>query len=283
MVLTNFNGAGVGFGFGIGCGFGIGWGFGGTPLNVLGLGVGGGCGIGLGLGWGFGTAFGSQYRSSNVTFQGIEFGHKEHDNNGEIKVLQKGTQEALLPRSKNVSSYPITRGGSSLQVVDRIHTTTLFNFLTPASSALKLSTMAEPRVFTLAQVAPHKSKYDCWIVINGRVLDVTKFLEEHPGGEEVLIELAGKDATRGFEDVGHSKAAQSLLLKYQVGVLQGYKIQDADKDVPLKDSRNKEMKAFVIKNDPVSKYAAFLDFFVPLLVAGSYFGYRFLSRAAEVV
>lgn len=35
---------------------------------------GGGCGVGLGLGWGFGTAFGSQYRSSRVTFQGLEFG-----------------------------------------------------------------------------------------------------------------------------------------------------------------------------------------------------------------
>nr|GMC54323.1 hypothetical protein Iba_chr01dCG15030 [Ipomoea batatas] len=29
MVLTNFNGTGIGFGFGIGCGFGVGWGFGG--------------------------------------------------------------------------------------------------------------------------------------------------------------------------------------------------------------------------------------------------------------
>ncbi|XP_028806936.1 protein TRIGALACTOSYLDIACYLGLYCEROL 5, chloroplastic isoform X1 [Neltuma alba] len=77
MVLTNFTGAGVGFGFGIGCGFGVGWGFGGMPLNFLGLGAGGGCGIGVGLGWGFGTAFGSQYRSSRITFQGVEFDSKE--------------------------------------------------------------------------------------------------------------------------------------------------------------------------------------------------------------
>nr|DAD41428.1 TPA_asm: hypothetical protein HUJ06_015751 [Nelumbo nucifera] len=67
MVLTNFNGTGVGFGFGVGCGFGIGWGFGGMPLHIMGL------GIGLGLGWGFGSAFGSQYRSSEITFQGINF------------------------------------------------------------------------------------------------------------------------------------------------------------------------------------------------------------------
>ena len=115
-----------------------------------------------------------------------------------------------------------------------------------------------------------------------KVLDVTKFLEEHPGGEEVLIESAGKDASKDFDDIGHSKAAKSLLLKYQVGVLEGYKVQkDEDRDVPLKESKNKEMSAFVIKDEPVPKYAAFVEFFVPLLVAGSYFGYRFLTRVIE--
>lgn len=38
--------------------------------------IGGGCGVGLGLGWGFGSAFGCKYRSSKVTFQGIEFDNK---------------------------------------------------------------------------------------------------------------------------------------------------------------------------------------------------------------
>ncbi|RWW27450.1 hypothetical protein GW17_00008117, partial [Ensete ventricosum] len=76
MVLTTFDGVGVGLGFGIGCGFGIGWGFGGMPLHTFGIGIGGGCGVGLGLGWGFGSAFGCKYRSSKVAFQGIEFDNK---------------------------------------------------------------------------------------------------------------------------------------------------------------------------------------------------------------
>ncbi|CAN0873209.1 hypothetical protein LINGRAHAP2_LOCUS10317 [Linum grandiflorum] len=76
MVLSNFNGVGVGFGFGVGCGFGVGWGFGGIPLSILGLGAGGGCGVGVGLGWGFGSAFGSHYRSSRLTFNGVEFDKK---------------------------------------------------------------------------------------------------------------------------------------------------------------------------------------------------------------
>lgn len=31
---------------------------------------------------------------------------------------------------------------------------------------------------------------------------------QHPGGEEVLIEQAGRDATEAFEDVGHSTDAR---------------------------------------------------------------------------
>ncbi|WCJ35523.1 Protein TRIGALACTOSYLDIACYLGLYCEROL 5 chloroplastic [Euphorbia peplus] len=93
MVLNNFNGAGIGLGWGVGCGFGVGWGFGGMPVNVLGMGIGGGCGVGLGLGWGFGAAFGSQYRSSRVTFQGIELGKNEETDSGESKNLLKSTRE----------------------------------------------------------------------------------------------------------------------------------------------------------------------------------------------
>ncbi|KAE8665201.1 Cytochrome b5 [Hibiscus syriacus] len=84
------------------------------------------------------------------------------------------------------------------------------------------TTMAEHTVFTLQQVAQHKSNNDCWLVIHGKVLNVTKFLEEHPGGEEVLLESAGKDATKEFNDIGHSKTAKNLVFKYQVGVIQGY-------------------------------------------------------------
>lgn len=108
---------------------------------------------------------------------------------------------------------------------------------------------------------------------------MTKFLEEHPGGEEVLLESAGKDATKDFSDIGHSTAAKNLLLKYQIGYLQGHKIQENGEsktvnDVSGKESKHNEMKAFVIKDNPRPKYAAFLEFFVPALIAGGFFWYR---------
>ena len=36
--------------------------------------------------------------------------------------------------------------------------------------------------FNLAEVAKHNTEKDCWVVVNGEVLDITKFLPSHPGG-----------------------------------------------------------------------------------------------------
>nr|AAF60299.1 cytochrome b5 DIF-F [Petunia x hybrida] len=148
--------------------------------------------------------------------------------------------------------------------------------------------MDKQRVFTLSQVAEHKSKQDCWIIINGRVVDVTKFLEEHPGGEEVLIESAGKDATKEFQDIGHSKATKNLLFKYQIGYLQGYKASD-DSELELnlvtdsikEPNKAKEMKAYVIKEDPKPKYLTFVEYLLPFLAAAFYLYYRYLTGALQ--
>jgi len=45
------------------------------------------------------------------------------------------------------------------------------------------------------------------------------FCLQHPGGEEVLLEQAGKDATEEFEDVGHSSDAREVMQKYKIGEL----------------------------------------------------------------
>merc|ERR1719160_173419 len=51
---------------------------------------------------------------------------------------------------------------------------------------------------TLEEVAKHNTKADCWVVVNGEVLNVTSFLSQHPGGELAIITFAGKDATEEF-------------------------------------------------------------------------------------
>jgi len=73
--------------------------------------------------------------------------------------------------------------------------------------------------FTFAEVAKHSTKKDIYLVIHDKVYNATSFVDEHPGGEEVLLDVGGQDATEAFEDVGHSDEAREILDGLLVGTL----------------------------------------------------------------
>ena len=50
---------------------------------------------------------------------------------------------------------------------------------------------ASPRKISKKELARHNSHSDLWINIHGRVYNLSAFIEDHPGGEEVLLEQAG--------------------------------------------------------------------------------------------
>jgi cytochrome b involved in lipid metabolism len=55
------------------------------------------------------------------------------------------------------------------------------------------------REITWSELAKHSKKDDCWIAIDNVVYDVSTFLEHHhPGGDQAILELGGRDATRSF-------------------------------------------------------------------------------------
>ncbi|KAJ1948834.1 hypothetical protein FBU59_001413 [Linderina macrospora] len=76
------------------------------------------------------------------------------------------------------------------------------------------------KTYTAEVISKHNTRDDIWVVIHNKVYDITKFLDEHPGGEEVLLEHAGINATEAFEDIGHSEDARELLEQYLIGDLE---------------------------------------------------------------
>lgn len=52
--------------------------------------------------------------------------------------------------------------------------------------------------YTIDEVAKHTTKDDIWVIVDGQVLDVTKFLPDHPGGEKAILLYGGRDATEEF-------------------------------------------------------------------------------------
>lgn len=79
----------------------------------------------------------------------------------------------------------------------------------------------ELKTYTLDEVSEHNTVDDLWVVYHGGVYDVTKYIDEHPGGEEVVIDVAGTDATEAFEDIGHSDDAREILKSLLIGKVEG--------------------------------------------------------------
>jgi cytochrome b involved in lipid metabolism len=47
----------------------------------------------------------------------------------------------------------------------------------------------------LSEIKKHNQVDDCWTIFRGKVYDITRYLDYHPGGEEILMLGAGKDCT----------------------------------------------------------------------------------------
>jgi cytochrome b involved in lipid metabolism len=67
-------------------------------------------------------------------------------------------------------------------------------------------------------VKKHDSEDDCWVIVRGVVYDVTPLLDTHPGGVYSIVQHAGGDATRAFED-SHNPKPFKQLERYRKGNL----------------------------------------------------------------
>ncbi|KAG0247812.1 hypothetical protein BG011_000888 [Mortierella polycephala] len=75
------------------------------------------------------------------------------------------------------------------------------------------------RSITAAEVAKHNTPEDCWVIVNGQVLDVTKFLPDHPGGKKAILIFAGRDATEEFNMLHKADVVDKYAPESVIGVL----------------------------------------------------------------
>jgi len=131
-------------------------------------------------------------------------------------------------------------------------------------------TMSQP-VITHEQLVDHSTKDNLWVLVHGKVYNVSKFLDEHPGGDEVILAEAKQDATEAFEDVGHSDEARALLPGMFVGDFE-------------KGSNSKLKSGAAAAQESRVKGAveqgSNLMYFVPLGLLGAYFAWRYYSTGS---
>nr|KAJ3413095.1 hypothetical protein HK105_002169 [Polyrhizophydium stewartii] len=96
----------------------------------------------------------------------------------------------------------------------------------PAAAAASSGAAAEAapaasktKEYTLDEVAKHNKEDDCWVVVNGQVLDATKFLPDHPGGKKAILIYAGRDATEEFNMMHKPEVVEKYAPETVIGVL----------------------------------------------------------------
>ncbi|EJD05404.1 fatty acid-2 hydroxylase [Fomitiporia mediterranea MF3/22] len=85
------------------------------------------------------------------------------------------------------------------------------------------STMSKRgRIYTVEDVAAHNTRRSCWVSRNGKVYDVSGFLADHPGGDDLILNHAGKDVGSVMADKDeheHSESAYEMLDDFVIGRL----------------------------------------------------------------
>jgi len=66
---------------------------------------------------------------------------------------------------------------------------------------------------SLDEIAKHNKKDDAWLVVNGDVLDVTGFIDNHPGGVQAIMAMVGKDATADWNAIHKPGLVEKVGLK----------------------------------------------------------------------
>jgi len=71
--------------------------------------------------------------------------------------------------------------------------------------------------YTVAEVRKHNTRSDAWLIMHDQVYDVTRYIDNHPGGWIPMSHLVGKDATDTFEAYHPACVSKILLPPYRIG------------------------------------------------------------------
>ena len=93
---------------------------------------------------------------------------------------------------------------------------------TPAGTGSMPSAPTTGTGITMADVAQHSTPDDCWSAVNGNAYDLTSWIAQHPGGEQVIVQMCGVDGTAGFtsQHGGQGKPERELA-SFLVGPVSG--------------------------------------------------------------
>lgn len=71
----------------------------------------------------------------------------------------------------------------------------------------------------VSELKLHHTRTDCWTCINGKVFNITPYVDFHPGGVDEIMKCAGRDGTALFKKYHSWVNPDRLLENCMVGVI----------------------------------------------------------------
>lgn len=72
---------------------------------------------------------------------------------------------------------------------------------------------------TIDEVSKHNKTSDAWVVVDNYVIDVTNFIDDHPGGADLLLDKLGTDVSYIWHKYHHSNVIKDWFPKLIVAYL----------------------------------------------------------------
>lgn len=129
----------------------------------------------------------------------VEWGSQSISGSGSKQVQQSQTSAGPVMEGKADSSDPVN-----------------------VSSPNKPSKFSIPeKEYTMEEVAKHNKKEDLWIVVKGVVMDLTNWLDDHPGGPQALMNFMGMDASEMFSQLHDDEVIPKYAPSQVIGRVKG--------------------------------------------------------------
>ena len=124
----------------------------------------------------------------------------------------------------NIIQNAISKSGTVMYTITPVTTQKSGNFITkttptPAKKSLTLN---------MTEISKHNKESDCWMLISGKVYDITSYFGSHPGGNGTMAATCGTNATDAYMTKdpyatssggysAHSSRAKNLLQDFYLG------------------------------------------------------------------
>jgi fatty acid desaturase len=106
------------------------------------------------------------------------------------------------------------------------------------------------QVYSWQDVAKHNSSASVWVIVGSKVYDLTSWVDKHPGGREVLLLMAGRDATAAFESYHpFSDKPRRMIGKFEIGKVNSYEFPQYKPDSGFYSIMNKRVNAYFKENN----------------------------------